>query len=1659
MKTILKRATSLLLSLLMVFSVCSTALVVYAEDNQGESNESKTIKYVSLGDSMTNGYGFNGYNQDKHTVSEDDHIDPSEYNYFDGTGVYGKGSYALQFEEYLKGIYGEENVEHTKLATSAFRPEDLYLLLGLGDSDPKNDAQWPLKDGYFNNVWAYFWNRCDERTNDHINGVIENVFVPGTSCGIAGYVSWYIDACLDPTFTAGNEIYAYEAQFEYLRKYFTNALLDADVISLALGNAAFDAYFMDRLFKIWGAMGAGDFDHGEDYGSTYQYIIHEMELEDIYNLGDKEIVDALYEAMQAIMASYVSEEEYSELEMERVCRLLTYITFSYMYSYKAVIEWIGDNNPDAEIMLVGLLNSHNGITLTSGGEEFADMGETMGALYNIMNTYIAGVAADYMAKNKDKEENPFTGKFYFVEQPENPEMIATMIDELDKAGWTLVDCGNSDCEYCLNGEACPNGRLDGSIVRYKTIPVYNRVFSGGAGLGYWWCVEDGDVAGQLALIKRAIDANLHVQTVATMSGQDADDINVLGTIAATAMYLACEKAMVKALESGDLQIEALVQYASASMVELLADAPRDNLPTNKPGKAPWADVAVPEGAYLGDIYREYYEYFTSEKMLPMIQFFAINKVGNGIAAHPTPSNHDQTAANMIAAYENGYTVQDKCKAESDIIMVNDVYYTLSSTGLLGQDQTDAIIDFFVDVMLGEKDSSTAYAFIYETLLSNEDDAKNIEVITTVYSILGEYGYLDPYADKTALIEAVLAIPAMAKVSDANFMNIVDCIFAAVTSGNEINAIEIAKSVYEIIFRNEPALDDVDKINIILGVYSLIKVDYLGDYEKELAVIEEIGANEKFKDIVTAQHAFAVVDKVYEVIKDGDLSNEDIRIIANFVYFEVFGNVQKKARGGVFALTDYPVISAIDKLTIIEVVYDALGNYVPEETIPAFAAVKELYTAVKNADEITDEKLIEVIDVVVGTYVENEVIGSEEIAAATTQIADAILSDSTISAETKLALTNKVTETLKELGGAIGGGSTPIIPSIPVPDMTIVTKIFDRLVKEEKLLTDAEANQIINDIYPILLSGTIDKDAIAGIVTSIYTVVFADDDLDLKQKTRVVTVVIEVVCEEYDIQGAYEYALKYATEMGYIDIAIDALDKAYAEAKQYAIEALAKVEICPEIKTELVAELANLDSLYEDAKAFVLANAGKLDLTIAEDSVAELNKKQLELYAALDDLDAAFKGILENGLEASFDAIEAAIDGVAAEVVEIVAVVSPEGAVYVEQFMAEAKLFVEEVLYNTTHADYTVNKDSYYVALGNGEYVGSFIEKIAEKVKSEGVSYKFDEKDYKDLTSDAGIAALTEIIAANVADIAKADLISLGYTFDTAAENTMRIAIELIFKGETDLPTEFDWVELVGAEAAAEVEKVLATLRAELVAQGLDKTIDEIADVNLGKDITLADAAMAAVEYFAYNAVEYAVVMPQAVYAINKINPDAVIMINAMSNPIAGAKISLFGTELAFGDYINYVTDALYLETAAIAAVNKNVVFVPATEVKTTLTDKVITFNTDDLIELAKELGALITDLELNELIYATEEGNAYIAEQMFAALNITVEHSALLGDVNADGKINLLDAVGVVEYYIGNTVLVDVVAADVTGDGIVDLRDAVCIIEFYIGNINEFPAA
>ena len=146
-----KRVTSLFLALLMVFGVMSTGLIVMAQE-AGE----KVINYVSIGDSMTNGYGIDGYDAEA------------------GVYDYGYASYANQFAAALAGMTSEEfyaamanaqqgfginfekngvKVNHAQLGLSAARPEDINFLLNL---DYDNQDVIELLDKYPDDDLVYW---------------------------------------------------------------------------------------------------------------------------------------------------------------------------------------------------------------------------------------------------------------------------------------------------------------------------------------------------------------------------------------------------------------------------------------------------------------------------------------------------------------------------------------------------------------------------------------------------------------------------------------------------------------------------------------------------------------------------------------------------------------------------------------------------------------------------------------------------------------------------------------------------------------------------------------------------------------------------------------------------------------------------------------------------------------------------------------------------------------------------------------------------------------------------------------------------------------------------------------------------------------------------------------------------------------------------------------------------------------------------------------------------------------------------------------------------------------------------------------------------------------------------------------------------------------
>lgn len=69
----------------------------------------------------------------------------------------------------------------------------------------------------------------------------------------------------------------------------------------------------------------------------------------------------------------------------------------------------------------------------------------------------------------------------------------------------------------------------------------------------------------------------------------------------------------------------------------------------------------------------------------------------------------------------------------------------------------------------------------------------------------------------------------------------------------------------------------------------------------------------------------------------------------------------------------------------------------------------------------------------------------------------------------------------------------------------------------------------------------------------------------------------------------------------------------------------------------------------------------------------------------------------------------------------------------------------------------------------------------------------------------------------------------------------------------------------------------------------------------------------------------------------------------------------------------------------------------------------------------------------------------------------TIRSTGATGDVNGDGDVNILDALLIVQYYVGLPVQIDEDEADVNCDGYIDIVDALLIAQYYVGLIDSFP--
>ncbi len=269
------------------------------------------------------------------------------------------------------------------------------------------------------------------------------------------------------------------------------------------------------------------------------------------------------------------------------------------------------------------------------------------------------------------------------------------------------------------------------------------------------------------------------------------------------------------------------------------------------------------------------------------------------------------------------------------------------------------------------------------------------------------------------------------------------------------------------------------------------------------------------------------------------------------------------------------------------------------------------------------------------------------------------------------------------------------------------------------------------------------------------------------------------------------------------------------------------------------------------------------------------------------------------------------------------------------------------------ANYLPREDSWYTALGDATAASSsYVDLLADKL----------DVGYTNLAAaNQAVASVHTVVEANADVIAKSDLITIGFS---------NIAfLNAALQGNENM----DWAKYLGEENVHYVDEAMASLEAEMTGSGMGAEI--------------VDYMMGIIKSFAYSATEYAIELPLLITEIKEINPEALVIVVGMYNPLSGATFSMNGESVEIGSYLDYLVKAVAAHGIAYAMMSDNCIYVDARHVATNNTDKELS---------AVELFTMM--LKKFDKLYPSDADDAYIAEQIYNALDTSEPHVHAWGE-------------------------------------------------------------
>lgn len=203
-----------------------------------------------------------------------------------------------------------------------------------------------------------------------------------------------------------------------------DAVAAADVIALGVGNADINIYAVNNVLGVIGkdVVGIGSVDYGtlEDALANCDALTRSVAMQ---------VYDNLYGKLESAISERVTDADL----VTKLLDILVYSAVSFVANYSAILEEVATVNPDATVMIVGLVNMLDGMVIEYNGQTI-ELGRYFGYVVEALNACLAAVPTA-MQMNGDYEKVTFLyaeaadAEVEYV-KPVSVEGISEVVEEL-----------------------------------------------------------------------------------------------------------------------------------------------------------------------------------------------------------------------------------------------------------------------------------------------------------------------------------------------------------------------------------------------------------------------------------------------------------------------------------------------------------------------------------------------------------------------------------------------------------------------------------------------------------------------------------------------------------------------------------------------------------------------------------------------------------------------------------------------------------------------------------------------------------------------------------------------------------------------------------------------------------------------------------------------------------------------------------------------------------------------------------------------------------------------------------------------------------------------------------------------------------------------------